>query len=366
MQKHRLALALALFAIGGLIASGLSSFSTTTPTTTYAQQATVEETTQQIVETQQSSTQYLTDNLRQQGDLKFNVRWSPASILASDTMAALFADCAPGEFAVSSLFMYENEDIVTVQSFPIAIPDNMMAWLTVAYNSGEDDTQAAIGVVCVGEGAGGEGVNLDASTRTTIQNTINRLISEGDLLGGGAIVNIDYITKIYQTIVQKAVQIVNITGNNNTVNQVINQSANQIVETGGANVNQTIDQNAQQIIGTNATTAGALLLEEEEEITTTSPPADNATAATTTTTTEQQQQETIIEEDRALPPLFETPPGAPPTTEEEEEEEQELQELEEESSSEEEEEAAAAPLENAEVTGGELTDDSDNTPDDGE
>lgn len=329
-NKRLITIAIAFFAVGGLfITTGLS--------TAYAQTTTtqeIEQTAQQIVDTQQSAAQYVTDDLRNQGNLEYNIRWSPVTTVESGSMKAIFADCWSGEFAVSSMFMYENEDVQTVQSFPIGIPDNLMSWLTVANNAGDEDVQVSTGVVCVGD-EGVDRINLDASTRTTIQNTINGIGST----------DINYITKIYQSIVQKAIQIVNITGSNNTVNQVINQSAGQIIESRGASVNQTIDQTAEQVIGANATA----VLQEEEEIL---------------------EDEELIEPQQgpALPPILETPTTTPPADGETppppEEEPTETPPAEEEEPPAEEppaEEEEEPPLEDAETTEGELTDDADNT-----
>lgn len=329
----------------------------------------LDQTAQQIVETQQTTTQFLTNDLKAQGPLQFNIRWSPVTTLEPDSMNAVFADCNPGEFAVSSMYMFENENVEAVQSFPIAIPDDLMTWLTVLNNDGPEAQQVATGVVCVdGDGNNAGKVNLDASTKLTIQNTVNRLVQEGDILGGGdTTTNISYITKIYQSIVQKAIQIVNVSGNNNTVNQIINQSASQIVESGGANVNQTIDQNAAQIIGTNATaiTTPTTTTGPEEDETTSPPPTTNTTARTTIVEEDATTPETETEEEEEEEPEVFGPTNPPPTEEttEEDTEPEPEEDADADADAEPEGEDPSTTMEDVEITDGELTDDNDNTPD---
>jgi hypothetical protein len=67
------------------------------------------------------------------------------------------------------------------------------------------------------------------------------------------IVNLNNIVNIRQQIIQNAMQILSITGNNNTVNQVIEQAATQI-----ANVNATTPTEIQQIIDQNAEQQGVI------------------------------------------------------------------------------------------------------------
>ena len=306
-QHNRLTLALIFFAVGGLLFTGVSYGGLAKAQTTTTDDT--DPTTRAIIDTQQSAVSELTNDERQVGDLKFQIRWSPVTTTEADTMTAIFADCDNGEFAVSSMQMYENEDLTTVQSFPIALPGDLMSWLTVVHNSGSEALQASTGVLCVEERADGEDrnadddINLDTTTRITIQNTINRLIQEGDDVSGGGntFVNVNHITQVYQNIVQNAVQIINVTGNNNTVNAIINQSANQIVESGGANVNQTISQNAQQVIGANVTSTTApgpvtntttttsplasTLAEQRADVSATDDEATSANTTATTTTT---------------------------------------------------------------------------------
>src|SRR5215213_7799024 len=118
-SKNGLTLAFIFFAIGGLVFSGVA-FGSNNSNTALAQTTTPEAgdtTAQAIVDTQLSAVADLTNDDRTVGDLNFEIRWSPVATIEPDSVQALFADCAPGEFAVSSMHMFENEELLTVQSF---------------------------------------------------------------------------------------------------------------------------------------------------------------------------------------------------------------------------------------------------------
>jgi hypothetical protein len=261
-----MAVAAILFAAS--LATGPQTAATTTTTTTL----TPEE--EDVEETQETATENLTEEDRDVNGIEFTPRWGAISTLEPDSIDVLFADCLEDEFAVSNQFVFETSDIIASQSFPVAFEDDddviAMTWIAVVENThSTDDKAASIGVICASENDDGDDddydYNIDASTKTTITNIVKNFIR----VENNQIVNLNNIINIRQEIVQNAIQILSITGNNNTVNQVINQAATQI-----ANVNATtpteiqeiIDQNAQQqgvISGTGNQTSLSQLIEQE-------------------------------------------------------------------------------------------------------
>src|ERR671918_1409048 len=227
-----------------------------------------------VLETQDTATENLTEEDRDVNGIEFTPRWGDISTLEPDSIDVLFADCLEDEFAVSSQFVFETSDIIASQSFPVAFEDDddetAMSWLAVVENThGTEDKAASIGVICASENGGDDDDdndgNIDVSTKITIKNIIKNFIR----VENNEIVNLNNIINIRQQIIQNAMQILSVTGNNNTVNQVINQAATQI-----ANVNATtpteiqeiIDQNAQQqgvISGTGNQTSLSQLIEQE-------------------------------------------------------------------------------------------------------
>src|SRR5919107_1895515 len=205
-----------------------------------------------VLETQDTATENLTEEDRDVNGIEFTPRWGDISTLEPDSIDVLFADCLEDEFAVSSQFVFETSDVIASQSFPVAFEgdddETAMSWLAVVENThGTEDKAASIGVICASENGGDDDDNngdIDVSTKTTIIN-------------------------IRQQIIQNAMQILSITGNNNTVSQVINQAATQIANvnaTTPTEIQQIIDQNAQQegvISGTGNQTSLSQLIEQD-------------------------------------------------------------------------------------------------------
>src|SRR5215213_7301824 len=226
-----------------------------------------------VLETQDTATENLTEEDRDVNGIEFTPRWGDISTLEPDSIDVLFADCLEDEFAVSSQFVFETSDVIASQSFPVAFEgdddETAMSWLAVVENThGTEDKAASIGVICASENDGDDdddNDDIDVSTKTTIKNIIKNFIK----VENNEIVNLNNIINIRQQIIQNAMQILSVTGNNNTVNQVINQAATQIANvnaTTPTEIQQIIDQNAQQqgvISGTGNQTSLSQLIEQD-------------------------------------------------------------------------------------------------------
>src|SRR5918997_1756513 len=228
-----------------VIATFLFAGSLTTVQQTAATTLTGEE--QEILDTQDESTENLSESDRDVNGIEFTPRWGAISTLQPNQVKVLFADCLEDEFAVSYMYMFETEDVLAFNSFPWAFPDDHMSWIAVVRNTDTNDARvASIGVICADENRGGEDdVDIDIRVKNTIQNTVNNFIN----IQNNQITNFNTITNIYNTINQNAYQVAVISGNNNTVNQVIDQTARQIVNantTNTAEIQQAIDQSATQ------------------------------------------------------------------------------------------------------------------------
>ena len=261
-----LSLLLAVAAI--LFAAPLAMTPQTAATTT-----TLSPEEEDVEETQETATENLTEEDRDVNGIEFTPRWGEISTVEPDSIDVLFADCLEDEFAVSNLFVFETSDVIASQSFPVAFEDDdddtAMTWIAVVENAhSSDDKAASIGVICASENDGDDDdddVDIDISTKTTINNIVKNFIR----VENNQIVNLNNIVNIRQQIVQNAIQILSITGNNNTVNQVINQAATQIANvnaTTPTEIQQIIDQNAQQegvISGTGNQTSLSQLIEQD-------------------------------------------------------------------------------------------------------
>src|ERR687895_559281 len=249
----RTASVLSLMAVAAILfAASLA----TGPQTAAATTTTLTPEEEDVEETQETATENLTEEDRDVNGIEFTPRWGAISTLEPDSIDVLFADCLDDEFAVSSQFVFETSDIIASQSFPVAFEDDddetAMTWIAVVENThSTDDKAASIGVICASENDGDDDddYDIDYSTKTTINNIVKNFIR----VENNQIVNLNNIINIRQQIVQNAIQILSITGNNNTVNQVINQAATQI-----ANVNATTPTEIQEIIDQNAQQQGVI------------------------------------------------------------------------------------------------------------
>jgi hypothetical protein len=235
-------------------------FATTTTATTQAGQ--------KIAETQSVATQFIDEEDRDVNGIEFTPRWGPITTIAPDAITVLFADCLDGEFAVSGMNIFETTDVIASQSFPIGLPDpaDRMTWLIVAQNTASQPRSASAGVICAdeNEGANEAEQDIDLTTKTTINNIVKNVIK----VQNNQIVNLNEVINIRQEIVQNAIQVLQITGNNNVVNQVIQQSANQIASANTTNptqIEQIIDQNAQQEGVTPPGTTLSQIIEQEAQ-----------------------------------------------------------------------------------------------------
>ena len=213
---------------------------------------TLTEEEQDVLDTQDSATDNLSERDRDVNGIEFTPRWGGVTTLQPNQLKVLFADCLEDEFAVSYMNMFETEDVIAFQSFPWAFPDDTMSWIAVVQNTDSETARvASIGVICADENRGREDdVNIDIRVKNTIQNTVNQVIeqSANQILNA----NTTNPTTIQQTIDQTAQQQGVISGGS-TLEQDIDQDAGQAADVtggaGGTTVDQGIDQDADQSAG---------------------------------------------------------------------------------------------------------------------
>ena len=197
-----------------------ASATTATTTTTTTTTPTGTEQQQQMLATQALTTQQLTSDEQNAGNIQFNIRWGDVQFIQPNSLAILFADCSVGEFAVTGLKIFGSSDIALLEDYPFALPGNTMIWLTVVENTGTNNgtVPASVGVTCVnGLTDSATGTTLSDETKINIRNALNIAINQGDI-------NIFQIQQIFQSIVQQC-NITNNTISNSTVS--CNQTATQ-------------------------------------------------------------------------------------------------------------------------------------------
>jgi hypothetical protein len=197
------------------------NFASATTTTTTTTTATGTEQQQQMLATQALTTQQLTSDEQNAGNIQFNIRWGDVQFIQPNSLAILFADCSVGEFAVTGLKIFGSSDIALLEDYPFALPGNTMVWLTVVENIDNNGVvPASVGVTCVnGLTDSATGATLSDETKINIRNALNIAINQGDI-------NIFQIQQVFQSIVQQC-NISNNTISNSTVscNQTATQNA---------------------------------------------------------------------------------------------------------------------------------------------
>jgi hypothetical protein len=262
----------------------------------------------QVLASQQFSTSSLEGNAnRQVNGLFFSLRWGPPTIFDAHSPGVMFADCLPGEFPMSATYILMSSNVFVIQSYPIvtAQGNGFVSWVAIVHNRETTQQTGALGVICA------SATNSAGTASTVIQNPIvkteiNNAVKNIVKIQNNQIINLQQVFQIRQTLIQKAIQIAVLTGNNNTVIQSINQSATQI-----ANQNVTNPQQAAAIInnvgnqttgggGNNATEATNLNPSKSNLVGPPPSSGENATETTPTTTTtanqpEQQSEETTTQ-----------------------------------------------------------------------
>ena len=212
-----------------------------------------QETADRMYSVQGFTTKYLDEGNMRIGGLIFTPRWGDVVFVNPATTTVLFADCLPGEFAVSSEQIMGGSDLNILESYGVAMPNDFMMWLMVVKNLNETEKlPASSGVICVSD----RDIDTEnpASTiieRPVFKQVINNIIKQIIKVENNQVVNLQQIINIRQEIKQVAIQIAMGGGN---VTQIINQTASQIVASNGTNISQIIGQAANQTVSANATT----------------------------------------------------------------------------------------------------------------
>jgi HYR domain len=226
-----------LLIVAAILFAGPLAMAQQTATTATATQR------QAIQDTQALSTQFVSEDQKIVNGIKFTPRWGIVDIVNANSLGILFADCNQFEFAVSGTLILQAGDMRILESYPIGLPNNFMSWILVVSNDDQTEGRlASAGVICAADSGQAEGRTLSNTLKLTIHNTVKQFIK----VENKQIINIKQLINIYQNLTQIANQYVNITGNNNTVTQIINQSASQIAATNGTNISQIINQTASQ------------------------------------------------------------------------------------------------------------------------
>src|SRR5215212_1690156 len=208
-----------------------------------------------IQDTTNVITQFLTQGQKQIGDTIFIPRWSGVTWVEPDRLGVLFAQCLPGEFAVSGQMILGSTDLAVRESYSVALPNDLMLWVVIVENQNSDDRiPGAAGVICASD----EGI---AAQNTQSTFTLNQ----------------DFHQQINNIIQQFTIE------NTNIANVIQNTLINQINSINNSTINGNVSQSNTAIVNQNANASALVrdLGEDGEDGTGAVPPTGGGTNATT-------------------------------------------------------------------------------------
>jgi hypothetical protein len=235
-----------------LVAGPLAMAQQITPPLTAEEQ----EDQNKIQDTTNVITQFLTQGQKQIGDTIFTPRWSGVTWIEPDRLGVLFAECLPGEFAVSGQMILSSTDLAVRESYSVALPNDLMIWVVIVENQNSDDRiPGAAGVICASdEGIAAQNTQSTFTLNQDFHQRINNIIQQS------TIENINIANVIQNTIITQINSIINSTINGNVSQSntaIVNQNANASAFAGDLGED---DEDGTGAVpptgGTNATTGG--------------------------------------------------------------------------------------------------------------
>src|SRR5919106_920276 len=121
-----------------------------------------------------ATTRNLLKGQKQIDGLLYTPRWSNATWVEPDSLAIAFAYCLPGEFAESGQHIIGGSDLEVLESYVLAITNNLTGWLVVVENENENARlPAAAGAICSSDANVTEARVLSPQEQIVINNINN-------------------------------------------------------------------------------------------------------------------------------------------------------------------------------------------------
>jgi PKD repeat protein len=122
-----------------------------------------------------ATTRNLLQGQKQIDGLVYTPRWSNATWVEPDSLSIAFAYCLPGEFAESGQHIIGGSDLEVLESYVLAITNNLTGWLIVVENENENARlPAAAGAICSSDANVTEARLLSPQEQIVINNIINQ------------------------------------------------------------------------------------------------------------------------------------------------------------------------------------------------
>src|SRR5829696_177373 len=143
-----------------------------------------------------ATTRNLIQGQKQIDGLVYTPRWSSPVWVEADSLSIVFAYCLPGEFADSGQHILGGSDLEVLESYALAVTNDLTGWLIVVENENENARlPAAVGAICSSDANDPEARILSQQEQIEINNIIRQFIT------------------VRNTVINNVTQIINIINN---------------------------------------------------------------------------------------------------------------------------------------------------------
>jgi hypothetical protein len=128
-----------------------------------------------------ATTRNLEQGQKQVDGIVYTPRWSspnPVVWVEPNSLSVLFVYCLPGEFADSGQEILGGSDLEVLESYSLAVTNDLMVWFMVVENENENiRLPAAVGVVCASDANDVQARVLSPQEQQEINNIIQQFIT---------------------------------------------------------------------------------------------------------------------------------------------------------------------------------------------
>src|SRR5215203_264615 len=143
-----------------------------------------------------ATTRNLIQGQKQIDGLVYTPRWSSPVWVEADSLSIVFAYCLPGEFADSGQEILGGSELEVLESYALAVTNDLTGWLIVVENENENARlPAAVGAICSSDANDPEARILSQQEQVEINNIIRQFIT------------------VRNTVINNVTQIINIINN---------------------------------------------------------------------------------------------------------------------------------------------------------
>jgi PKD repeat protein len=122
-----------------------------------------------------ATTLNLLQGQKQIDGLVYTPRWSNPVWVEPDSLSIAFAYCLPGEFAESGQHILGGSDLEVLESYVLAVTNDLTGWLIVVENENENARlPAAVGAICSSDANVAEARILSPQEQIVINNIIQQ------------------------------------------------------------------------------------------------------------------------------------------------------------------------------------------------